>query len=224
LGRPGRSSLDGLPAPAYAQPRSTGTIARGGAVSKRKTRSTFSYLAAAKHLQKLAPSLRKYRRRLKLNRWEKGAITRKEKILAHYANRTVVALTRRQARNLKDKDAIIGGGIRAVALNRIREGATVRVIKGELVIRSNGRTLHHIKTGADFDRITGEAELIMRRAEKRGKIATVWLRNPQGRFGDPFRDTVHLAAAIAALVEAYTDVEDESPPEDWLLGIEYLEE
>lgn len=69
-------------------------------MSRRIKRETSDYVAAANRLYKIIPSLKKYIKRKRLTRWEKGAIARKEKGM-QWADQ-LIPLTPAQAKKLKD--------------------------------------------------------------------------------------------------------------------------
>ena len=104
---------------------------------KRKTKRPVSnYLKSAIENNSIVPSLKKYRRRKRLSRWEKGAITRAEnKIRRHGGKTKLFPLSKRQQKSLKDKSAIVGKGIKAVSLNNTADDAEIRIVKGELRVR-----------------------------------------------------------------------------------------
>lgn len=105
--------------------------------SKKKTkrklkRSDSSYLEAAKNLSPLVPRLRKYRKRKTLTRYEKSAITRREKQLKNIP--FLVPVTKKQARKLKGK--LFLPGIQAIQLRNVAPGAKITFGKrGDIVVR-----------------------------------------------------------------------------------------
>jgi hypothetical protein len=105
-------------------------------MSKQK-RTASSYVESAKKLAKFAPALRKYKRRKTLTRWEKGAITRKEKLLQYHTEH-LIPVTKKFARELKEQ--LFAPGVRAIELRNTAPNAKVRKVKQDLMVTSNGRT------------------------------------------------------------------------------------
>ena len=104
----------------------------------RRKRSDADYVQSAKQLSTYFPALKKYRRRKRLNRGEKALIARAEnswQSVKQFSN-NVQPLSERQAKSLKNKDALIGStgpgspNIRAVYTP---PRARARVDKGRLV-------------------------------------------------------------------------------------------
>lgn len=94
--------------------------------SKKKIkRPDDSYLRSAKNLSRLVPKLRKYRKRKTLTRYEKSAITRREKQLKNIP--FLVPVTKSQAKKLKGK--LFLPGIQAIQLRGVPESAKIRFNK-----------------------------------------------------------------------------------------------
>lgn len=104
---------------------------------KKSVRTDADYIASAKKLSKFVPKLKKYHKRKKLNRYERSAITRREKQLRFVADKLFV-LTKKQAKQLKGK--LYAPGVQAVELSGFSKDAKIKVIKKDTYIYSNGRT------------------------------------------------------------------------------------
>jgi len=129
----------------------------------RRKRTVESYLSAAKGNKDLVPSLRKYARRKRLSRWEKAAITRAQNKISHAGGRSqLFSLSKRQRRAIKDKDIIVGGGIRALRFRETGADAKLRIIKGKVQVTSHGRKWEYIPTVPNAQEISGVAEAIER--------------------------------------------------------------
>lgn len=90
---------------------------------RRPKRETAEYLASAKTLAGLVPSLRKYRHRKKLKPSEKSAIARRERQLKNIP--FLFPVTKKQAKRLKGK--VFLPGIRAIQLRGITTDAKVKI-------------------------------------------------------------------------------------------------
>ena len=164
---------------------------------RKKPRTVNSYIKSVERLAKFAPSLRKYKRRKRLNRWEKGAIARKEKVIGSTEN--LFALSKRQTKALskESRSAIVGKGVRAVRLRntsseakvRIREGfiTTEETVKDKKKAKRKRRKIRYVPVPADLGALIKAGLDIFDRAESRGKIVTVWLWLDTGRAGGGFR-------------------------------------
>lgn len=104
---------------------------------KKAPRETSDYLAAAKKLAKFVPSLAKYKRRKTLTRYEKSAITRREKQLRFVTDK-LFPISKKQAKNLKGKT--FAHGVRAVELRGTSANAKIRSAGKDIMVVSNGRT------------------------------------------------------------------------------------
>lgn len=104
---------------------------------KRAVRSDAEYVASANRLSKFVPGLKKYRKRKKLKRAEKSAITRREKQLRYVFDK-LHALTPKQAKKMKGK--LYKPGVHAIELTGFAPDAKVRVVsKNTTTVLSNGR-------------------------------------------------------------------------------------
>lgn len=92
---------------------------------KKVKRPDASYIEAAKNLSHLVPKLRKYRKRKTLTRYEKSAITRREKQLKNIP--FLKPVTKKQARKLKGK--LFLPGIQAIQLRNVPENAKIKFTK-----------------------------------------------------------------------------------------------
>jgi hypothetical protein len=105
-------------------------------VSKQK-RTAQSYLASAAKLRPFAPALKKYRRRKTLSPQEKGAISRKEKLLQFHTQH-LIPVSKKLARELKNQ--LFAPGVRAVELRGTSANAKMRRVGKDMLVTSNGRT------------------------------------------------------------------------------------
>ncbi len=87
--------------------------------SKKPPRSTDSYLYSADNLSKLVPGLKKYRKRKTLTRYEKAAISRREKQLKNIPH--LQPLTPKQAKKLGSRKVFLPG-IQAIQLRGVDTG------------------------------------------------------------------------------------------------------
>lgn len=122
-------------------------------MSKKNKRETASYIQSAINLSKFVPTLKKYKRRKRLTRYEKAAIARRENELKWVLPK-LRPLTATQARSLKDElfrpkmrikkgphegEYRYSGGVRAIVLENTETHAEIHHIKQDLFITSNGR-------------------------------------------------------------------------------------
>ena len=164
---------------------------------RKKPRPVNSYLKAVDKLAAFAPSLRKYKRRKKLNRWEKAAITRKEKIIGSTENLFAVSARQRKAMSKETRSAIIGKGVRAVRLRNTSSKATLRITRGEITTEERIKTkkkgkrrvrkIRYISVRPDLDVLIEKAIELFDRAERRSQIMTVWFWLDTGRAAGGFR-------------------------------------
>lgn len=170
---------------------------------KKEKRTDLSYLQSAKNLSGLVPKLRKYRKRKTLTRYEKSAITRREKQLKNIP--FLVPVTKKQARKLKGK--LFLPGIQAIQLRNVPEGSKIKFKpRGdiEIVSATGGRWIYWSldrdtvrsrrgmrKAGADaFDKrlpIEKVSDLTAL-AFKKYNIQQVHLWAHAGIVGDAFQD------------------------------------
>lgn len=100
-------------------------------------RPVASYLESAKKLARFAPGLKKYRRRKTLTPSEKGAITRKEKLLRYHID-TLIPVNKKVAKNCKQY--LFAPGIRAIELRNTSANARIACVGDDILVTSNGRT------------------------------------------------------------------------------------
>lgn len=107
--------------------RKPGTVAstKKSRKKKKEKRTDASYLTSAKNLSAIVPRLRKYRRRKSLTRYEKSAITRREKQLKNIP--FLVPVTKAQAKRLKGK--LFFPGIQAIQLRNVQPGSKIKFNK-----------------------------------------------------------------------------------------------
>jgi len=94
---------------------------------KKVARSDDSYISSAKSLSNIVPGLKKYRKRKRLTRYEKGAITRKEKALKNIPY--LVPLSPKQAKNVGRKKLFLPW-VRAIQLRGVQSDAKIKIKKG----------------------------------------------------------------------------------------------
>lgn len=189
----------------------------------RTKRDTKEYLAAARKLAKFAPILSKYKRRKTLKPHEKGAIARKEKLLA-FADH-LIPLTKAQARELKDelyhptyydkksatwKSAPNAAGVRAIQLRNTGDNTVIRKVRRDLMVTSNGRTYLYWRlarsaatTRKGMETAAAQAfemqfpieqiEALARRAFEKLHPIAVYLWAPSGRVGRGFQSLKQFA-------------------------------
>lgn len=165
----------------------------------RQKRQTSDYVSAAKRLAKFAPSLKKYKRRKTLTRWEKAAITRKEKLL-RYADH-LIPVTKAQAKELKAE--LYAPGVQAIQLRNTGAHTRIRKVKKDLLVTSNGRTWLYwrleretVKTKRGMKKAAKEAfnmQFPIEQIAALAKVAfaelepiAVYLWAPSGRVGQGF--------------------------------------
>ena len=172
-------------------------------------------MQSAKRLAQFAPSLRKYRRRKTLNRWEKAAIARKENKLKFTDQ--LFPLTATQSKKLKDKDALVGGGIRAIRLRNTAAGASVRVARNKIEVKSAGRQWFYITIDPpDGDLLAAAAERIYAEGRRRKKVTTIYIWTVQGRANLGSRSERIFVEEIAARMAAY-----DFDPNAFIIGLAY---
>lgn len=102
---------------------------------KKVKRPDASYIEAARNLSPLVPKLRKYRKRKTLTRYEKSAITRREKQLKNIP--FLVPVSKKQARKLKGK--LFLPGIQAIQLRNVAPDAKITFGKhGDITVQQGG--------------------------------------------------------------------------------------
>lgn len=165
----------------------------------KKPRPIESYVKSARDNKKLVPSLSKYSRRKTLTRWQKSAITRAENKIAKQHD--LYALTKAQAKALRDKSLLVGNGIRAIRLRSTSPDAKVSIVKGEIKVRSNGRRFHYIR--ADV------SELITKGARVFDRFARpeLWIWNKFGRENRGARSLAIWAERVNNYLAKYKNIE-----------------
>lgn len=193
-------------------------------MSKRKSkklRPDSSYVDAAKRLAPFAPSLSKYKRRKRLNRWEKAAIARKENLLRNVDN--LVPVTKKQAEILgRDKlwQAKEGAGlqgIRAIRLSNVNfeQGVQqVRITKKEgLQVISGKRLWTYVPVKPDIQSLADAGAELFKLYDNQIAIA-IW--TVKGRGAQSLGD---LSEWLQFLVERFNTYKD---PDDWCLGVAWV--
>jgi hypothetical protein len=180
-----------------------------------------SYVNSAKGNSELIPSLKKYRRRKKLNRWEKSAITRAANKLKALRSVNLVPVTKKQAK-LLGKKIVVGGGIRAIELDGFGRDSKLTIKDGKPVIKSRTRGVVLVPTEAALEPM---AAALKRAFNQKGNV-TVWLWTTRGRTKFPI---MSLKIGLAKINELFTvgtsdGVRLSGNPQDFLLGIQYLVE
>lgn len=186
-----------------------------------KKRTTAQRIASARNNSKLVPSLRKYRRRKTLKPQEKSAITRAEKKIKRAGTgSTLLPITSKQARQLKDKSAIVGDGIRAIR-QRAAQGAKVRVVDGELVVKIRSREWH-FEDFLPFQllEMMARIDILFDLAEDLEKelFITVWTAS--GRLPQTFPERIEAQREIETFVEKYRALDPDF--DDWFLGLAWF--
>lgn len=165
----------------------------------RRKRPTKDYIDTAKRLAAFVPSLKKYKRRKTLTRWEKAAITR-------YANKLkytdhLVRLNKRQYEELKDYTP--GYGVHAIQLRNTGANTKINFVQNNLFVTSNGRTYLYwhmgraaVKTESGMTKAARKAferQFPIQRIAELAQVAfeelnplAVYLWAPTGRVGQGF--------------------------------------
>lgn len=174
---------------------------------RRAVRSDAEYLSSAKRLAELVPALKKYRRRKKLKRSEKSAITRRENQLRNIPS--LFPVSKEGARRL-GKNKMFLPGVRAIQLRNVPENSKVFVGKnGDINIfyhegeqarrwlywpldRKTVRSKTKMRAaGADAFKQMFPIEIIAEMASQafeRADVSEVRLWAHAGIVGDSFRD------------------------------------
>ena len=165
--------------------------------------------------------MKKYRKRKKLNRWEKSAITRAENKLKALRNVNLVPVTPKQARAL-GKKIIVGNGIRAIELDGFGRDSKLTIKDGKPIIKSRTRGVVLVPTEAELGPMADALEAAFKH---KGNV-TVWLWTTRGRTKFPI---MSMKVGLAKINELFTvgtsdGVRLSGNPEDFLLGIQYLVE
>lgn len=181
-------------------------------MSRKRSRPNADYLRSVQSIKKFVPSVKKYARRKKLNRWEKAAITRAEKKLKAAGN--VVAISKRDILKIKDKSVLVGNGVQAIRLDNAQPGARLYVNKrGAIKVRSGGRTFFYVRVAA-LDEIPQIGEQIF--GKYGDNKVTVWLWMKQGRANKGSRDALEFARYVGAKLSEY------KAGEQYIYGVVYL--
>lgn len=193
--------------------------------NKKTKRSDADYLQSAKTLSTVAPALKKYKRRKKLTRWEKGAITRKEKAVKYADNLIPVADKNKK----KFKKFFYAPGVQAIQMRNTGRNVTIQAFQDDILVTSNGRTwlywsLDNVRPAG----MTKAAETVFgvrgafpleqilelaSRAFSKPQTLAVGLWTAQGRVGEPFPSMRQFLEWITLQYSSYVDVEK------WVNGI-----
>lgn len=210
--------------------------------AKSRPRTAKSYIAAAKKLSALAPSLKKYTTKEFQAQARKGiipaaakaAIARKEKLLRHTEN--LHPLTKKQYKAAKKLGITAGNGLQAMRLRNTEDKARIRVTKDGLKVGTNGRTITYVVVeppelesiiAAAAEAFGGEYETYEGDDENPEEIdvtndgdynVTVWLWTIAGRASRGFRSLALFIEDISKAFQAYTN------QLDWIRGIAWLRE
>lgn len=104
---------------------------------KKTTRTTDDYLASARELSRLVPSLRKFRRRKTLTKSNKATIRRREKQLKNIP--FLVPVTKKQAKNLGRRKLFLPG-IQAIQLRNVTPDAQIKINRrGQITVVEHDR-------------------------------------------------------------------------------------
>ncbi|KKN30038.1 hypothetical protein LCGC14_0838110 [marine sediment metagenome] len=188
-------------------------------MSKRKKRlkplTTREYLRLVKQNSDLVPSQRKYKRRVKLNRWEKGAITKAANNVARAgSHKTLFPLSKSQARAIKDKSLIVRRGIRGVRINNPVRDTEIHIIDGELEVQQNGRLWHSKSLPPDIDLIDAAIEILF--ITRKITFMSMLTTNGRSDIGD---DTPEgIISQVASYLEQYADFDQ------WFVGVTWYYE
>ena len=151
-------------------------------------KSTIDYVKAAKAASRFVPSLKKYRNRKTLNRWEKAAISRAANNVAKASRgRALAPLTKAQAKKV-NKNFIVGHGIRAIPVRASElDGGKLRVDKnGNFTIKrtkgGKSRTWHYVYLPPDIDAIIDALD-DLQNSLRRNEIANVHVLTAAGIEG-----------------------------------------
>ena len=187
---------------------------KGNKTKKRKSRAkpVGPYLKAIQANKRFAPSLQRLSRRKTLTPAEKALVSRMANRVRHAGN--PAALSRQQARALKNKSVMIGGGIRAVSLRAVEPGDQISIEHGELVVKKNGRKwVYRPVPPTATDLIdTGES------AFEDDLAFQVNLWTVKGRAGGGAKDIDQWYEIISEAFTSYVQIDE------WLLGIAILVE
>lgn len=205
----------------------------------RAKRTISSYASAVDQYAAFVPSLKKYKKRgrkkgPRFSPAQKAAITRAEKAVRAAGGGAGILhpLTERQAKNLKDKSIIVGGGVRAVRLKGISPDTKISVVKGRLVAKSSSGREWYFRRSAPFPK---EVVRLARQAFTKFKAKQVDLWLVQGRLGtavglshkkgNTFKQDVDDAIklfvdfVLTRLFEQYASSDPDF--DDWFQGIAY---
>lgn len=215
-------------------------------MSRKPTRDVASYLESAKELAKFIPALKKYKKRKRLTRWEKAAISRKENIVRY--TDYLIPVTKKQARELKDilyspqttvktgknrGKIIYHHGIQAIQLRNVgKDARIIKKVDQHIFVVSNGRTWVYWrlpntrpKTIAKYGEqafTTPEAYDIERVIElartafKNPETKGVYLWGESGRVGNPMPSLRQFIEWVATDYAKYTNTDR------WVNGIAIL--
>lgn len=106
------------------------------ASKKKPTRTTDDYLASAKQLSKIVPSLRKFKSRKTLTKSEKATVRRREKQLKNIP--FLVPVTKAQAKKLQRKKLFLPG-IQAIQLRNVRPDVKIKIRGKDIEVIQGGQ-------------------------------------------------------------------------------------
>jgi len=198
---------------------------------RKEKRPVSDYVEAARKLSKFVPSLKKYRRRKTLTRYEKAAITRKQKALQYTDH--LIPITKKQYKKLKRFTP--GPGIQAVQLRNTGAHTKISFVRDNMMVTSNGRTWLYweldraqVKSKKGMTKAAREAFAMQFPVERIAALAqkafedleplAVYLWAPSGRVGRGFQD---LPAFIDWLHENW-NIGRYTQQEKWVNGIAIL--
>lgn len=199
-------------------------------MSKRKQRTTQSYLESVRRNAELVPALRQYRRRKTLNRGEKAVIRKAEIEIAKAGRQRLRPVTDRQIRAM-DRDsrkAVVGssrgGGPRIRAVSG-PPGSNVTVRNGQVRYEKAGQrfaTATFNSRVPEFDEILQTVKKVRRRLRAFGPVDfKLWqlhgFTEPAGLFG-PFEDDV-FAQLILDMLNRYMAERIEKSDSLFIFGI-----
>lgn len=215
-------------------------------MSRRSKRDLESYLEAVKERYRFFPSLKKYLKRKRLNRWEKAAIARKEKLLRYTDH--LIPVSKKQQKELKDilyqPETIIKSGknkgkivrhkaIPAVQLRNTGRDVRIHKIVGRnIFVQSNGRTWVYWrlpKTDPKTMKKYGEAAFTSPEAfdiEKVIELARQAFENPETKGVYLWADSGRVGDAQSSLRQFLqwitTDYSKYTNTDRWVNGIAIL--
>jgi hypothetical protein len=180
-------------------------------------RKTSDYLQSARNNAAFVPSLAKYRRRKKLSRWEKAAITRaSNKIAKAKRGSSLAPINKAQSKNLRDKSLIVGHGIRAIRLRTFDpKKDRVSIKAGELQHRRSGRVWHNKFTGTDIEKVAREIEKIFDR--NKGRTVRLTALTGAGRLPATRATKKEALEFVISFMQQYSAIDPKF--DEWFVGL-----